>query len=162
MLINHFLMQKPKQFDFILEQCSSDQQREILLTIRAAILQDERVKEFADTRHIIYARIKSDPCAEIIYKQNWENPRLILRLPSINKSFNKSFTNQSNNRTKRYGIDINLEGSPDTKVTVYQIKELKQDGLIQLSDLLKLLKHQPSEPEQIYQELIDLTLKNLK
>jgi len=71
---------QPKQFEFILEQCSAEQ-AEILKKVRSKILGfDYRLREFPETRHIRYGTT-SDICAAIKFEKKWNEPKLLLKLP---------------------------------------------------------------------------------
>ena len=73
--------QQPKEFDFILKQCS-DKQAKILKKVRHKILEfDERLREYPKTRHIRYGITRDDICSEIKFEKNWNEPRLFLKLP---------------------------------------------------------------------------------
>jgi hypothetical protein len=71
---------QPKQFEFILEQCSAEQ-AEILKKVRTKILGvDSRLREFPETRHIRYGTT-SAICAAIKFEKKWNEPKLLLKLP---------------------------------------------------------------------------------
>ncbi len=72
---------QPKQFEFILEQCSAEQ-AEILKKVKTKILEfDYCLREFPETRHIRYGTKSDNICAAIKFDKKCNEQKLLLKLP---------------------------------------------------------------------------------
>ncbi|ACK70006.1 hypothetical protein PCC7424_1567 [Gloeothece citriformis PCC 7424] len=144
-----------EQFKFILERCSTNQQKELLIQIKSIILQDSRVKEFPETRHIKYGSNQSNIFAEIIFLKKWEHPKLFLTLPRVNNQY------QITKNRCRYAININPDGTIPEIIYIYQVKKIKYDNNSRrFSSLLKALTENSIDDTNNLEQLIKLTLDN--
>lgn len=114
------------QYRFILNNCSTDQQRDSLIKIRD-FCKKHFYREYSKTRRICFDTAKTSDVA-LIRLEPRMNPEVVIKLPHINK-FNKI----SQDRSSRYGFDIEENGCLSNWVTLYQVNELTRRGKNSLS-----------------------------
>lgn len=159
--MNNIVSKEPsKQFQNLLKLCcSTEEQKQFLRLTRKLVLINENIKEFPETRHIIYGKQKSKPYIEIICKQEWTLPKLVFTLPKITK------LNQVSSQNCRYGIDIDASGNFSEFLTVYKIRKLQPTRQCRLSIILKALGYEQiidSSNNNFLETLIKLTITHHK
>ncbi len=110
-----------QQYQFILNNCSTDEQRDSLIRIRY-FCKDHFYREYTNTRCICFDTAKTSKVA-LIRLVAQMNPEVIIKLPYINK-----YNQISQNRSSRYGFEIEEDGSVASWVTLYKVNELTRQG----------------------------------
>lgn len=120
-----------EQYQFILNNCSTDEQRNSLIRIRAFC--KEHFYEYTGTRCICFDTAKTSRVA-LIRLESRRNPEVIIKLPHITK-----YQNISQKQSSRYGFEIEEDGSITNSVNQYLVKNFTKKGKTSLNRITDVL-----------------------
>ena len=140
---------KESQYNFILSQCATDEQRCSLALIRD-LCKTNLLREYSDTRYVFYDGVKAVEVALIRLEQSKSNPEIIIKLPSITEYRNISLT-----RSKRYGFEIQPDGKPINLGTVYQVQDRTREKPCLLQSVAEIILDREVSPDN-FEQLMEL------
>ncbi|MGK7932012.1 MAG: hypothetical protein AB4041_11350 [Microcystaceae cyanobacterium] len=142
----------PFQFQSLLDGCSTKEQRQSLMKIRALIMADNTIQEDYNTGYIQYRRKEADhSCISIIFPQEWSNPKVFFTLFRLSKDY------QWEGDKCRYAGAIRRNGQLSRRFSLYQLnKMIFQQTYRQLDKVLETFLE-----EQVAHLSSDLQLQKL-
>ncbi|MGK7944144.1 MAG: hypothetical protein AB4058_06730 [Microcystaceae cyanobacterium] len=108
----------PSQFQYILDACSTHEQKQTLIEIRQLIIANHTIQERYNTRHLTYCQQDNPPCIEIIFAQEWPNPKVFFTLFHLTKNY------QWGEGKCRYASSINNKGEFSRRLSLYQLNSM--------------------------------------